>query len=555
MADLTRKTANLVDQNVFATTYTNYVTSANGIITFNSVASTMSSDGVTVDIPANTVFTCIPLEVTNGILSFRIRFEGETEQDRQMVYLYDSNGEPNTIAPVTLSFAVKKITIFWSNASEKTAAFKNFMVNAGSEPLPYEPYGWVHSLRKQCSATETIQSGDTIYANGQPISTYSIKGNTVQSGTPTPSNPVSVNGVGERTENLWDNLGFSASAINTAGTHITSNNYGTTLSTTTGGIVEITQSNAGDGTNKYQNGFFCIEIDFSQFSVGDNFVISFDYEIVEKHNTQNYTIAYIGQGTSSVNVSGDWGASGRAIIKTAFNSTMTKPYVEIRLCGNSIKVKNVQVNRGTDSLPYEPYGIKIPILTSQGSAVNYLGSVNSRRLVKQIVLTGTETEDTLKMQSTNIFYIKINSTVSLDNANCICTHYVNNQVVNVQLNNGEIKQDRTSLWGDTSGVIVIKDTSISTLEGFKSFLAAQYAAGTPVTIWYVISLPETGQINEPLMAIGTFYDSISNAVSIPTTDGANTITVDATVQPSEFSATWTGWHDGSVKEYDGTDWQ
>lgn len=156
-------------------------------------------------------------------------------------------------------------------------------------------------------------------------------------------------------QNLWNNLGFSATAINTAGTHIASNIYGTTLSTTTGGTVEITQSNIGDGTNRYQNGFFCIEIDFSQFSIGDNFVISFDYEIVEKHNTQNYTIAYIGQGTSSVNVSGNWGTSGRAIIKATFNSTMTRPYVEIRLCGNSIKVKNVQVNRGTNTLPYEPF--------------------------------------------------------------------------------------------------------------------------------------------------------------------------------------------------------
>lgn len=38
------------------------------------------------------------------------------------------------------------------------------------------------------------------------------------------------------------------------------------------------------------------------------------------------------------------------------------------------------------------------------------------------------------------------------------------------------------------------------------------------------------------------------APSIPTTEGVNSITVDTTVQPSEFSATWTGWHNASVKE-------
>ena len=42
--------------------------------------------------------------------------------------------------------------------------------------------------------------------------------------------------------------------------------------------------------------------------------------------------------------------------------------------------------------------------------------------------------------------------------------------------------------------------------------------------------------------------------SFNTIDGANTITVDTTVQPSEFTATWTGWHDSTVKEWDGSQW-
>jgi hypothetical protein len=71
--------------------------------------------------------------------------------------------------------------------------------------------------------------------------------------------------------------------------------------------------------------------------------------------------------------------------------------------------------------------------------------------------------------------------------------------------------------------------------------------------YYVLRQTETATVNEPLMKIGTYADSISG-VSIPTTDGANTITVDTTVQPSEFTATWTGWHDSSVKEWDGSDW-
>jgi hypothetical protein len=102
--------------------------------------------------------------------------------------------------------------------------------------------------------------------------------------------------------------------------------------------------------------------------------------------------------------------------------------------------------------------------------------------------------------------------------------------------------------------LYIRDSSISSVNDLKSWLAAQYANGTPVTIWYVLATPETAAINEPLMKIGNYADTLSNAASIPTTEGANSITVDTTVQPSEFTVTWTGWHNASVKEWDGQNW-
>lgn len=412
MADLTRKTANLVDQNVFATTYTSYVTSANGIITFNSVTSAMSSDGITVDIPANTVFTCIPLEVTNGILSFRIRFEGETEQDRQMVYLYDSNGEPNTIAPVTLSFAVKKITIFWSNASGgKIAAFKNFMVNAGSEPLPYEPYGWVHSLRKLTTATEAVEN--PLYSDGTAITSYTIKGNTVQSGTPTPSNPVAVNGVGERTANLLNPNTMTA---------------GYAVSDSSGNL----SPSANDSASDY--------IDVSGF-----------------------TTVYI----RSYQTARKWGAfydENKVFVSgfSFYTSTQTVPqnaaYMRVTITTANLDTAMV-VKGSTAPTSYIPYGYEIPILNNSQTIDIYIGDLP---LLKS--LDGTAVDE---------------------------------------ISNGTLTRR------------VDSDGS-------------------------VLPTPTTTQITMP---------------TIPTTEGANSITVDTAVQPSEFTATWTGWHDSSVKEYDGTNWQ
>ena len=517
MADSQRKTANLVDQNVFATTYTNYVTSANGIITFNSVTSTMSSEGVTVDIPANTVFTCIPLEVTNGILSFRIRFEGETEQDRQMVYLYDSNGEPNTIAPVTLSFAVKKITIFWSNASGgKTAAFKNFMVNAGSTPLPYEPYGWVHSLRKLCSATEAVEN--PLYSDGTAITAYTLKGNTVQSGTPTPSNTIAVEGVGNKTANL----------LPTNITWYLNNNASAMDKSDVSDIRIKTDIFPVSDTNAYLTvgGFNLPNIDGLYLAAirfyGDDL-------------TTPLTTSGSGN-TRAIPTGAKWASLLYGTNSTTFDTSTIKSQMQV--------AQITAIYGQTAPLSYIPYGYEIPISNGQASAVNYLGSVTSNREIQKLVLTG---EETVAGSAVTGGWIITNLSDSINNTagvqTAYCSHYEAKENGAMSgLSNGEMCI--STQYNNRINFV----TSFSSATDFQAYLAQQYAAGTPVTVWYVLATPTTGIVNEPLMKIGTYADSISNAVAIPTTEGANTITVDTTVQPSEFTATWTGWHDAAVKE-------
>lgn len=86
----------------------------------------------------------------------------------------------------------------------------------------------------------------------------------------------------------------------------------------------------------------------------------------------------------------------------------------------------------------------------------------------------------------------------------------------------------------------IKDDTYTSTVDFKSYLQQQYAAGTPVTVWYVLSSATTGIVNEPLCKIGDYADTLST--SIPTTDGANVIDVGTTLKPSEVSANYHGWH-------------
>ena len=44
--------------------------------------------------------------------------------------------------------------------------------------------------------------------------------------------------------------------------------------------------------------------------------------------------------------------------------------------------------------------------------------------------------------------------------------------------------------------LYLRDTSYNTLESFIEYIQQQYAAGTPVTIWYVLANSTTGIVNE-----------------------------------------------------------
>lgn len=95
--------------------------------------------------------------------------------------------------------------------------------------------------------------------------------------------------------------------------------------------------------------------------------------------------------------------------------------------------------------------------------------------------------------------------------------------------------------GDSNKNMIFRmsdDTTITTVEGFKEWLAAQYANGTSVTVWYVLAAPETGSVNEPLAKIGDYADELSSTdagVTIPTVKGQNTLTVGTDLQPSEMT--------------------
>ena len=163
-------------------------------------------------------------------------------------------------------------------------------------------------------------------------------------------------------------------------------------------------------------------------------------------------------------------------------------------------------------------------LTSAGQNVDiYLGEVETTRRIKKLMLTG---EENITMPTASSF--QIFGVIQWGSTSGFCTHY--QQITWDEVT--YVSKDGFAMRASSGRAIRFRicDRSITTVADFKTYLAAQYANGTPVTVWYVLTEPETepetGIVNEPLMKIGNYADTIDSTqttVQIPTAAGTTII--------------------------------
>ena len=338
--------------------------------------------------------------------------------------------------------------------------------------------------------TLTGQPPLSFKADGSPLISWSMKGNGQQTGTPTPDNPVTPTFCGVRTANLLD--------------------YTTVESTSNATATQIPGGISVSG--RYYVRFITVN-----FTVGNTYTMSW------KANTTSGTSAPAWRFHYSDNTYSSMPSSGAPLIAE-------KEVTEILLYVSTsescvVDFTEIMLNTGSTALPYEPFGYKIPITCAGQTTPVYLGQVSTVRKIRKLVLTGKENW----YEGSSNYYIFINVSgkgEGIPNSTALCTHTESWVVVN---NNGTALFFKKSVFVHTSAA------------DFKSYLAAQYAAGTPVTVWYVLATPTTGIVNEPLCKIGDYADELHSTdagVTIPTTKGQNTLTVETELQPSEMTITY-----------------
>lgn len=369
-----------------------------------------------------------------------------------------------------------------------------------------------HYLHNTSTDTITTLPAD-IYANAA-TATVGLKGQTVQSGTPTPQNPVMPNGCGERTGNLFNDFDI----------------VGQVPSVTNGNLVN------------YNNGACTDLIELSSglltLSIYEAMVVYvFLYDVNE---------SFLGW----VNLS----STGTRTTQQITNYENAK-YARVRTDNYStyLNEKKIMLNTGSTALPYEPYGIKIPISSANTTTPVYLGEVQSTRQIKKLVLDGTETGWTKSGTYQGSFFAQVLTNINIT-ANtepvqyALCSHA---QVVKL----ANFANGTATLTGNTTtkSINLWIGESEWTVDEFKSYLATQYAAGTPVTIWYVLATPQTAVVNEPIRKIGEYADTVSG-ISVPTIAGADSFDVLTTLKPSEVTVNYHGWHTGTVHERESGSW-
>ena len=410
------------------------------------------------------------------------------------------------------------------------------------------------------TATDTITTLPVTTYNDGTNATVTIKGNMVQSGTTTPSTPITPQECGERTSNLLDFRTWrnSIASINGNGTF-----------TTDAHSISIM---SGTSTDAYTSPFGASNPNTYRMEVKPNTA----YSISISGDNSYQLIAWENGSTAAGN--GHYMNSG--VRFTTFVTKSDTTFLTFRAAntgalGSTATLRNVMVVEGeytAQTMPdYEPYGYKLPIFSGGVTTNAYMGEVQSTRKIKKYTFTGEETVYSCVATTDGQNYcvgfrfIDFGMTdikdfdyimTNIEYPIFISSHFSEKTNTNSDFNDIQPNQvGANSVTSTTNNRYIIFCVSgLTTASDYAAWFAQQYANGTPVEVYYILKTATTGILDEPIRKIGNYNDVVSNPVSIPTTTGGQTFDVDTTLKPSEVSLTYHGWHEHEAEKRENGSW-
>ena len=327
-------------------------------------------------------------------------------------------------------------------------------------------------------------------------------GNSIQNGTPSPDNPIIPEFCGDKTRNLFD--------------------------------PNSTRYHMGKGTNNV----------ITSAPNGAMFYIKAEPNttyVIKVHNTDStFVRLYLSNAPIVENVTESYNVISESETTINPEVTISNTYYEylwIQVGGTWYTEhggSSIMLNSGSTTLPYEPYGYKIPITNSEQTNTVYLGEVPTVHRIKKLVLKGDEGTWQKSTTYQGNFYNQLLNTPRLG-IPILCSHAVyTSQFTPQSYVYGKCGVDGGASVKNLNLFIGESSWSVS---DFQQYLATQYVAGTPVTVWYVLTEPETGIVNEPLAKIGDYSDELQTTIQLEPFN-QNTISIDTQLQPSKVSLTY-----------------
>lgn len=313
--------------------------------TFIRAANTSSSSPLGSEV-SNQTFDCSDFVAVNASTKYSIKYpEYQSAQGAGLVYF---TADKTSISGITTAgqggafytFSTPQncayIRFSWKNTNGDNVMLVEGEYTEQTMP-PYEPYGGTWNevgYKKYGTETETFSSlPHEVIGDGTAISAWSLKGNMAQSGTPTPSNPVYPQEVGEKTANLF--------------------NY-ETMSDGGSGYLKSDGTITSSSTWNYTDYIPCNGTNFVLSKVGGGSAAICFYD-----NTKEfiYGQAYQTGGAGTLaDIICTVPQTAKYIRFTYANSSQGSPAIDL---------STIMLSENTAAVNFEPYGYKIPISFNQ----------------------------------------------------------------------------------------------------------------------------------------------------------------------------------------------
>ena len=196
-------------------------------------------------------------------------------------------------------------------------------------------------------------------SDGKNLKDYRVYGNTVQNGEPTPDTPIEMVSCGDRSGNLFDVSRFS---------YIGEGSY--SIDDTAVTMVGNSQANKYYlAWQEYEAGTYTFTFE-RETSVNCYYVIASDFSL----RNCKFDDGYLSMNAQIATKFDKQYAGYKGTAKKSFTIVSDVPfYFAIAPTQSSYTISNIMLNKGSTSLPYEPYGYKIPVIVGSDNLATNLG--------------------------------------------------------------------------------------------------------------------------------------------------------------------------------------